>query len=181
VRDQVTAPRGTIMTKVLGEEAAENYFTNNTAAYGGNFKPDTVRGFVARGTDVADIDRPLALRDALALDDSASPKKWSPIPVDAEYAYQMRWQAVDHMPIGYGGRTEAVADQLGSLTGVEPFQGDDPFMGTGYTGGGVPEFKADDVEIGRRAEIWSISRDGRETLAGIFTPGTGWVDLRGSR
>jgi hypothetical protein len=104
VRDNFQIRPGQITTKVLSDEVAEHYLSNNRAAFGGKFDPGSVSGFVARGTDVAQLTTPDELRYGLALDDSGAATKWSPIPAGADHAYQMRWAAdrPGQMPIAYG-------------------------------------------------------------------------------
>jgi hypothetical protein len=60
-----------------------------TALYDGDFDPATFRGSVSRGTDTADLTSLDDLRDKLALDDSSSEFKWSPVPRGATGAYQL--------------------------------------------------------------------------------------------
>ncbi|WP_152617760.1 hypothetical protein [Phaeacidiphilus oryzae] len=69
----------------------------------------------------------------------------------------------------------ALADRVAHMAGQDkgrPWQ--DPFTGTGYTGGGVPEWDARPVEFQGRAEIWKITPDGREAMAGYFHEGRWW-------
>jgi hypothetical protein len=175
VRDAIRADPGTVMTKVLHPDQAAAYLDNLTSVNGRDFNPGEAGGFVARGTDVADINTPQSLRDALALDDRGA--GWTPIREGAGSAYQLRYINPDgaNMPVAYGGRTDAVAGRMAELGGVDgrPIVGDDPFVGTGYTAGGVPEWQARGVSLGDRAEIWQLDSSGNEALIGVYTPG-GW-------
>ena len=175
VRDAIRADPGAVMTKVLHPDQAAAYLDNLTSVRGRDFNPGEAGGFVARGTDVADINTPQSLRDALALDDRGA--GWTPIREGAGSAYQLRYINPDgaNMPVAYGGRTDAVAGRMAELGGVDgrPIVGDDPFVGTGYTAGGVPEWQARGVSLGDRAEIWQLDSSGNEALIGVYTPG-GW-------
>ena len=175
MRDAIRADPGTVMTKVLHPDQAAAYLDNLTSVRGRDFNPGEAGGFVARGTDVADINTPQSLRDALALDDRGA--GWTPIREGAGSAYQLRYINPDgaNMPVAYGGRTDAVAGRMAELGGVDgrPIVGDDPFVGTGYTAGGVPEWQARGVSLGDRAEIWQLDSSGNEALIGVYTPG-GW-------
>ena len=176
VRDAIRADPGTVMTKVLHPEQAAAYLDNLTSVNGRDFNPGAAGGFVARGTDVANVDTPQGLRDALALDDRGT--GWTPVPEGAEAALQLRFRTPENadMPIAYGGRTDAVADRMSDLGAVDgpPIRGDDPYVGTGYTGGGVPEWQARGVPFGDRAEIWEINSFGDETLVGVYNRTHGW-------
>ncbi|MFN2495976.1 MAG: WXG100 family type VII secretion target [Pseudonocardiaceae bacterium] len=179
VRDAIRADPGTVMTKVLHPDQAVAYLDNLTAANGRDFDPGAAGGFVARGTDVADVKTPQDLRDALALDDRGA--GWTPVPEGTKSALQLRFRAApdSDMPIAYGGRTDAVADRMAELGGVDgpPIRRDDPYVGTGYTGGGVPEWQARGVPLGDRAEIWEINSSGDEALVGVYDPAQGWRRL----
>jgi hypothetical protein len=89
------------ITKVLSKDAADKTVE-------GPYRPDVVRGSVARARDADQLRTPQQLRDGLGLDDSpsaAAGHPWSPIPDNAEYAYQLRWQAErgpENMEIPYG-------------------------------------------------------------------------------
>ena len=179
VRDAIRADPGTVMTKVLHPDQAAAYLDNLTSVNGRDFDPGAAGGFVARGTDVADVDTPQGLRDALALDDRGA--GWTPVPEGTESALQLRFRTPTDadMPIAYGGRTDAVADRMADLGGVDdpPIRGNDPYVGTGYTGGGVPEWQARGVSFGDRAEIWEINSSGGEVLVGVYDKMHGWRRL----
>jgi hypothetical protein len=179
VRNQVHVEPGEIMAKVLHPDQARLYLSNATTdAHGRSFDAGTVGGFIARGRDVADLTTPGALRDGLALDDHGA--GWTPIPDGAANAYQLRWQAPigphpdDGMQIAYGGRDETSAEEMNSLAGgsTDPIRGSDPFLGTGYTAGGVPEWVARAANIGGHAEIWQVEIGGKERLVGVYEDGT---------
>ncbi|MEV6596384.1 hypothetical protein AB0M36_05880 [Actinoplanes sp. NPDC051346] len=171
VRSEMTAETGQVMTKVLHPDAVDAYLGNVAEMGGREFKSDHVGGFVARGKDVADFRTPAELRDGLALDDGGA--GWTPIKADADSAYQMRYTQPEKpdTPIAFGGRTDAEAEHMRTLSGNDgrPIRQDDPFLGTGYTAGsGVPEFLSRGTRLEERAEIWQINRDGSESLVGVF-------------
>ena len=177
VRNRITNRAGSIQAKVLSEADARAYLDNDRSHYGGRFDPSSVRGFTARGTDVRDLTTPAALRDGLALDDGyppGHPGSWTPVPEGAPHAYQLRWNQPAESPISPSfGAThghEPDADQMARLGGVRHRRmGDPPFLGTGYTGGGVPEYYADAAPFGPRAEMWKVRADGTEELVGVYT------------
>ena len=182
VRSEMTASRGQVMTKVLHPDMLDAYLDNVPDINGRPFNADQVAGFVARGKDVADFRTPSQLRDGLALDDGGA--GWTPIKADADRAYQLRYRQPDEpdVPIAFGGRSDAVAEHMKTLSGNEglPIQNGEPFLGTGYTGGGgVPEFLSRGVGFDKRAEIWQVNRDGSESLLGVFNEQTRqWARLK---
>ena len=119
--------------------------------------------------------------DALALDDKGA--GWSPVPEGAGEAYQLRL----HAPADLKAATtfgavddQAAADNVARLAGADtpgrPWQ--DPFTGTGYTGGGVPEWDAARTEVPGGSEIWRMTPDGKESLAAYFDKGK-WIKTNG--
>ncbi|MDF4254590.1 hypothetical protein [Streptomyces sp. WMMB303] len=50
---------------------------------------------------------------------------------------------------------------------------DDPFLGTGYTGGGVPGWDAKPTGFPHHAEIWRMHADGTEEAVGFFDKNEG--------
>ena len=68
----------------------------------------------------------------------------------------------------------AAAQYVADLAGVGIGRSwGDPFTGTGYTGGGVPTWDAARTPVPAGAEIWKMTSDGQEFLAGYFD-GTRW-------
>lgn len=178
VRQSIKADDGQIMTKVLHPNVAEHYLSNATEMNGGDFNPGGFGGSIARGTDTQHLETPAQLRDGLALDDNG--QGWSPVPKDAGEAFQLRFRAPENMDaeISFGGLTKRVADHVGNLAGEGGTAMDHPFTGTGYTGGGVPEWSAGPTSFTGRAEIWRMNADGTEHLAGIFDHMSGtWTRL----
>jgi hypothetical protein len=204
VRQAIKIRDGDIVSKVIKPNIADGYLDNDTSMFGGNFKPDRFGGSIARGSDTADLTDPSSLRQGLALDDSDSIAKWSPIPENAEEAWQLRvpaprgladetrvtYGAVGdpaHVPPEVGARAEATmtlgGQQVGGPDGLKPQVWDAPFTGTGYTEGGVPEWTTtgdDGVGFDDRAEIWKVTSDGREVMMGYFDPTSReWTRVRG--
>lgn len=169
VRQSITADDGQIMTKVLRPDAAEHYLNNDTTANGRPFDPGGFGGSIARGTDTQHLETPAQLRDGLALDDHG--EGWSPVKDGASDAYQLRFRAPEEMQaqITFGAvQNQAVADRVGELAWQEGQSWSAPFLGTGYTAGGIPEWSASSNAFPGRAEIWTMGSDGHEQLAGIF-------------
>jgi hypothetical protein len=181
VRNSIKISDGQVITKVLPADTATSYLENaDHLPTGKEFDPSVFSGSIARGTDTAGLATPSELRDALALDDKGA--GWTPIPEGAGEAYQLRLHAEDNLKaaITFGAvddpaAAQHVADLAGASTG-RPWQ--DPFTGTGYTGGGIPEWDASATKFTGRAEIWRMTPDGGESLAGYFD-GTRWTKTNG--
>ncbi|MEY9849699.1 hypothetical protein [Streptacidiphilus sp. MAP5-3] len=186
VRNAIGIQDGQIVTKVVDREVADGYLANDHELFGGNFDPTTFGNSIARGTDIADLATPAQLRDGLSLDDRGH--GWTPVAEDAEEAYQLRFPA----PKGLGASAEpsygavgdaeadpSLQDRADSVariaTGRRGARGsvmEDPFTGTGYTAAGVPEWLLPrGTPLPRRAEMWKMTRDGRETMVGYYNQG----------
>ena len=179
VRNELKANPGEIMTKVVKPEIGENTLLNPTPTR--DFDPRQVGGSVARGSDTSQYGTPQEFRDKLALDDNGA--GWTPIKAGAGEAYQLRFPASDHaraMEISYGGTDPVTAHEMQGLSGQPgPREWQPPFLGTGYTGGGVPEWIHTRQGYESRGEMWLVHADGTESLAGVYLDGRGWFDVRG--
>ncbi|WP_042379759.1 hypothetical protein [Streptacidiphilus melanogenes] len=190
VRNRIRIGDGQIVTKVVNRRLVDGYLDNDHDLFGPDtFDPTTFGNSIARGTDTADLTTPAHLRDGLALDDKG--QGWTPVPEGAPEAYQLRFPAPkglgDRAAPSYGAvgdpktdpktdpspqqRANAVAtiasghDATGSVM-------EDPFTGTGYTAGGVPEWLAPrGTNFGARAEIWRMTPDGGESMVGYYYKG----------
>jgi hypothetical protein len=193
VRNQIRIGDGQVVTKVINKKLADGYLGNDRDLFGpGTFDPTTFGNSIARGTDTADLRTPADLRDGLALDDKG--QGWTPIPENAPEAYQLRFPA----PKGLG---ESAAPSYGAVGDVKldpSLQGqadsvatiasghdaagsvmEDPFTGTGYTAGGVPEWLAPrGTAFEGRAEMWKVTPDGGETMLGYYHKGV-WNRVNG--
>ncbi|MFC1409687.1 hypothetical protein ACEZCY_25940 [Streptacidiphilus sp. N1-12] len=181
VRNSIKIADGQVVTKVLGPDVAKSYLENaDHLPNGKKFDPSLFGGSIARGTDTAALTTPSELRDALALDDKGA--GWTPIPEGASHAYQLRTHAPDNLPASttFGAVDDpAVAQHVADLAGASGGRAwQDPFTGTGYTGGGIPEWDANPTAFLGRAEIWRMTPDGGESLAGYFD-GTRWTKTDG--
>ncbi len=186
VRNELKANPGEIMTKVVKPEMGEailgnqgSYVDGHTGRTETNY-PTSVGGSVARGSDTAQYGTPQEFRDKLALDDQGA--GWTPVRAGAGEAYQLRFPADPDpatMDISYGGTTQRAADDMQVLSGSpQNRQWDPPFLGTGYTGGGVPEWLHSPTAYRSRAEMYLVRADGTEVLAGVYLKGRGWFDVR---
>ncbi|MCP2250513.1 hypothetical protein [Lentzea aerocolonigenes] len=189
VRNQIKVGTGDIVTKALNQQALSTYLPDTPHAAGS--KQETwqgqLGGSVARGQDVVDINTPAGLRDGLALDDKG--KGWTPIPDGAPSAMQLRYEVTDQNAdahnVPFGGPKKDVADyaspqeqahyeasqkQMAAAGGSSKvYDGYDPFTGTGYTMGGVPEWRVDGgTPLPDRAEIWQVNADGTEKLHAVY-------------
>ncbi|MFC1443439.1 hypothetical protein ABUW04_34885 [Streptacidiphilus sp. N1-10] len=181
VRNSIKIADGQIVTKVLGPDIAKSYLKNaKVLPDGGAFDSTRFGGSIARGTDTAGLTTPSDLRDALALDDKGA--GWSPVPEDAAEAYQLRLKAPEGMDAAttFGAVDDpAAAQHVADLAGASkgrPWH--DPFTGTGYTGGGIPEWEAARTLVPPGAEIWRMTPDGGESLAGYYD-GNKWIGTNG--
>ncbi|RKE18354.1 hypothetical protein [Streptomyces sp. TLI_171] len=175
VRDAIKLDEGRMVTKVVKPDVAQAYLENATELGGRSFNPAEFRGSIARGSDTADLRSMDELRDGLALDDGGL--GWTPIPHGASEAYQMRFPAPHGMhadpTLGAVG-DQALADRVAGMAGQDAGKAwDAPFLGTGYTGGGVPEWDAAPTGFPHGAEIWRLNADGTEEAVGYFDKNDG--------
>ncbi|MET8759364.1 hypothetical protein [Lentzea sp. NPDC004782] len=209
VRNQIKVESGDLVTKVLHQNAVDGYLKqHDDPTTDAARRQGMVAGSIARAEDVHDINKPMALREGLALDDKG--EGWTPIKDKAESAMQLRYHLTDDQAakaaIPFGGpeksdrdfsrpptpgqehreyqspqekaHYDASAKQMADAGGAaEPKRGRDPFTGTGYTGGGVPEWVAKPADLPDRAEIWEV-RDGKERLHAVYEKGLGWYQLK---
>ncbi|MEU1816807.1 hypothetical protein ABZ543_16620 [Streptomyces roseifaciens] len=171
VRDTIKLDEGRMVTKVIPPETMQAYLDNDTE-FGENppFNPGAFGGSIARGCDTADLRSMDQLRDGLALDDGGA--GWTPVPPGASEAYQLRFPAPHDMraepSLGSVGDQE-LADRVADMAGQSEGRAwRDPFLGTGYTGGGVPEWSAELTGFPHHAEIWRMHADGTERAVGFF-------------
>ncbi|MBO0657191.1 hypothetical protein J1792_32095 [Streptomyces triculaminicus] len=168
VRDAIKLDKGRMVTKVLQPEVAQAYLENVTELGTDEFNPGEFRGSIAR--DTADLRSMDQLRDGLALDDGGV--GWTPIPPGASEAYQLRFPAPHDMrakpSLGSVGDQELANHVAGMAGQSEGRAWPHPFLGTGYTGGGVPECIAQGTGFPHHAEIWLMHDDGTEEAVGFF-------------
>ncbi|QKW18941.1 hypothetical protein HUT16_07580 [Kitasatospora sp. NA04385] len=175
VRDAIKLDEGRMVTKIVKPDVAEAYLENSTTLGGRTFDPGEFRGSIARGSDTADLRSMDDLRDGLALDDGGA--GWSPVPPGASEAYQLRFPAPHGMeadPTLGAVNDQALADRVAGMAGQNAGKNwDAPFLGTGYTGGGVPEWDAKPTGFPHGAEIWRMDADGTEEAVGRFDKSDG--------
>jgi len=99
------------------------------------------------------------------------------VPHGATEAYQLRFPAPAELradptlgAVGDQGLADHVANMAGQPAGKA---WDDPFLGTGYTGGGIPEWDAKPAGFPDGAEIWRMNADGTEEPLGYFAKAGG--------
>lgn len=125
---------------------------------------DRVSGFVHRANELAHLNTPAQLYDALGL---GHPE--SPFARDAEEIYVLRWPA--HRPslyrIPYGGQNEAAMRAMEGWVIERP-----PFRGNGFAPGEssdvVAEFKVDSARLPHGAQLWRIGADGTERVVAVL-------------
>jgi hypothetical protein len=128
---------------------------------------DRLGGFVHRAADVADLQTPVQLYEALGLLYADSP--FSP---DDEGVYVVRWTA--HCPdlyrIPFGGRADEELEVWGEAGWVverPPFHGDGFAPGSA---GSIREYKVDSVRLPYGAEIYYLGRDRSERFVAVYDP-----------
>ncbi|MCM0675867.1 SseB family protein, partial [Micromonospora phytophila] len=138
---------------------------------------DRVSGFVHRANELAHLNTPAQLHDALGLGHPDSP-----FTRDAEEIYVLRWPA--HRPslyrIPYGGQNEAAMRAMEGWVIERP-----PFRGNGFAPGEssdvVAEFKVDSARLPHGAQLWRIGADGTERVVAILdTDALMWRQVGGN-
>ncbi|MEU9824832.1 SseB family protein, partial [Micromonospora chersina] len=133
---------------------------------------DRVSGFVHRAGELAHLDTPAELYDALGLGHPGSP-----FSRDAEEIYVLRWPA--YRPslyrIPYGGQNEGAMRAMEGWVIERP-----PFRGNGFAPGEssdvVAEFKVDSARLPHGAELWRIGADRSERVVAVLdTDALLWV------
>ncbi|MEV0721718.1 SseB family protein [Micromonospora purpureochromogenes] len=125
---------------------------------------DRVSGFVHRANELAHLNTPAQLHDALGL---GYPD--SPFARDADRIYVLRWPA--YRPslyrIPYGGQNEAAMRAMEGWVIERP-----PFRGNGFAPGDstevVAEFKVDSARLPHGAQLWRIGADGTERVVALL-------------
>ncbi|TDC31571.1 hypothetical protein E1211_22365 [Micromonospora sp. 15K316] len=125
---------------------------------------DRVSGFVHRANELAHLNTPAQLHDALGLNYPESP-----FSRDAEEIYVLRWPA--YRPslyrIPYGGQNEAAMRAMEGWVIERP-----PFRGNGFAPGEssdvVAEFKVDSARLPHGAQLWRVGADGSERVVAIL-------------
>ncbi|GHH37237.1 hypothetical protein [Lentzea cavernae] len=164
-------------------------------------------GSIARGQDVVGVNTPQGLRDGLALDDKGQGWTPIPAgaqeAMQLRYEVTAQNEGAHNVPFGgpkketpdftqpgpYGANEyqspqekahyEASQQQMAAAGGAaKPYDGYDPFTGTGSTMGGMPEWRVDGgTPLPDRAEIWQVNADGSEKLHAVYDRKFGWTKL----
>ena len=184
LRNQIPNPdRGTLLSKAMPTEDADIFLEN---------KKDwvvTARGFVARATDTADMHTTQDIFERLALDYHPgeggvnryrAPGQNEIPPMGGATArdeiFVMRFLSDDSDILQtprdktYGNAVDP--DQVEAWTKAARDDGD-PFVGSGFSEGfrGVPEWTTPggaSMEMRPGAEMWRVTADGQEQLAGVL-------------
>ncbi|MEH0982092.1 SseB family protein [Micromonospora sp. CPCC 205556] len=125
---------------------------------------DRVSGFVHRANELAHLNTPAQLHDALGLGYPGSP-----FARDADRIYVLRWPA--YRPslyrIPYGGQNEAAMRAMeGWVIERAPFRGNG--FAPGESSDVVAEFKVDSARLPHGAQLWRIGADGTERVIAIL-------------
>ncbi|MFV2171719.1 SseB family protein [Actinomadura sp. LOL_011] len=134
---------------------------------------DRVGGFVHLTSDVAELQTPAQLYEALGLlyDDS-------PFAPGDEGVYVIRWPAYcpDVYRVPFGGATEAEMAAWGE-SGWVVERG--PFVGTGFapgSAGSIREFKVDSIRLPYGSEMYILGPDRSERFVAMYDPDRlGWL------
>jgi len=159
--DADAAP-ATVVQKVLSLDRLVRYLQENDHRVG---------GYVHRLQDVAHLDTPARLVEALALDYPGSP-----VSAADEMVFALRWPVVgvELFRSPYGGTDADAMRAMGGWVVEAP-----PFTGTGFVPMTVPpiqEYKLDSIRLPHRAEIFRIDRDAEEILIAIYDADRdGWL------
>ncbi|WP_433223614.1 SseB family protein [Dactylosporangium sp. CS-047395] len=151
-----------VMQKPISPEQLSYYLERNY---------DRVSGFVHRAGEVAHLETPEQLYNALGLGYAGSSFK-----PDADEAYVLRWIAYrgDLYRIPYGGGSpEAMRAMEGWVIERPPFRGNG--FAPSETSDVIAEFKVDSARLPHNAELWRLRRDGRqELIARLDADGPAW-------
>ncbi|OLT25495.1 hypothetical protein BJF79_44175 [Actinomadura sp. CNU-125] len=134
---------------------------------------DRVGGFVHLTSDVAELQTPVQLYEALGLLYEDSPFA----PVD-EGVYVIRWPAYcpDVYRVPFGGATEAEMAAWGESGWVVERA---PFVGTGFapgSAGSIREFKVDSIRLPYGSEMYYLAPDRSERFVAMYDPDRlGWL------
>lgn len=135
---------------------------------------DRISGFVHRASEVKHLSTPEQIYGALGLGYPGSPFK----PSDDE-VYVLRWTAYrpNLYRIPYGGRDESGMRAMQGWVIERP-----PFRGNGFAPGEgddiIAEFKVDSARLPHNAQMWRITREGKEILVAMFDADVPrWVDM----
>ncbi|GAA0737817.1 SseB family protein [Dactylosporangium roseum] len=151
-----------VMQKPISPEQLSYYLERNY---------DRVSGFVHRASEVAHLETPEQLYNALGLDYAGSSFK-----PDAGEVYVLRWIAYrgNLYRIPYGGSSpEAMRAMRGWVIERAPFRGNG--FAPSETSDVIAEFKVDSARLPHDAELWRLRRDGRqELIARLDADGPNW-------
>ncbi|NEA24221.1 SseB family protein [Actinomadura bangladeshensis] len=154
--DRVSSP--TIMQKVVPHGHVAWYLEQGY---------DRVGGFVHSTGDVAELQTPGQLYEALGMLYDGSPFS----PAD-EGVYVIRWPAYcpDLYRVPFGGRDEAEMSAWGDAGWVIERP---PFLGSGFapgSAGSIREYKVDSVRLPYGAEMYYLGRDRSERFVAMYDP-----------
>jgi hypothetical protein len=128
---------------------------------------DRVGGFVHSTADVAELQTPGQLYEALGMLYDGSPFS----PAD-EGVYVIRWPAYcpDLYRVPFGGRDEAEMSAWGDAGWVIERP---PFLGSGFapgSAGSIREYKVDSVRLPYGAEMYYLGHDRSERFVAMYDP-----------
>ncbi len=164
-RDLIKIEPGTPMQRVIPEDTFNDYVRGSSSDP--RFSPDQSFGFTSRAEDVSGLRTPGEMYDKLGLNYDGT--KFSP---DADDIKVLRYHAGDPADFNIPRHSDVGGDGKWDADALDP---KNPFTGTGYTSGGIPEFRnvtPSDITIGD--QIWSFDKFGNQHLVAEYGPG-GWL------
>ena len=156
---------GTPMQHVIPEDAFQDYMRGSSEK-NPYFEVDKTYGFTARAEDVDQLHTPREMHDKLGLDYKLEDGS-HPFTPDQTEIHVLRYTQTDPTDIVVPRHEKLGGDGSYNDAALDP---DNPFTGTGYTSGGIPEFHtgaATDLPLG--SGIWRMDSSGGQELVAVLT------------
>lgn len=163
-RDAIRIEPGTPMQRVIPEGTFDDYLRGSSD--NPHFNPDQSFGFTSRAEDVSGLRTPREMYEKLGLDYDNTP--FTP---DQDDIKVLRYTADSPDQFSVPRHSRLGGDDAWDEDALDA---DNPFTGTGYTSGGIPEFRnVEPSQLRQGDQIWSMDRFGNEHLVAELGP-HGW-------
>ena len=160
-RDAIRVEPGTPMQRVITPDQVDD-FLRGSSDTNPHFKPNETFGYTAREADVDQLWTPREMHDKLGLDYDGT--KYNPGDSDI---HVLKYDANDADDVVVPRHSDLGGDGGFDADAVDP---KNPFTGTGYTSGGIPEFKTDGpTTLQYGSEIWRMDSTGDQHLVATLT------------